>query len=60
MYHHRQVVQMVIYYKLRNIYWIPKLKKWVVKIRANNKEMNFGYYYDLDVAKFIAENMRYK
>ena len=44
----------------RNVIWNKKDCKWRVHLRINNKQMYFGSYYDIDYAKFIAKNMRYK
>lgn len=44
----------------KNISWCKNSKKWKVYLHFNNKSKHFGYYHDIDVAKFIAETMRYK
>ena len=45
---------------IKNVNWHKKSKKWVVQLGVNNKKMNFGTYFDLEVAKFVAETMRHK
>jgi hypothetical protein len=45
---------------LKNISWDKKTKKWVVRLKINEKLKNFGRYNDIDYAKFVAEAMRYK
>lgn len=44
----------------RNVNWSKKERKWVVQMAVNKKKLRFGTYYDLEVAKFIAETMQYK
>ena len=45
---------------IKNVNWCKKSNKWVVQLAVDNKKRWFGYYYDLNVAKFVAETMRYK
>jgi hypothetical protein len=45
---------------IKNVNWHKKSNKWVVQLGVNNKKMNFGTYFDLDVAKFVADTMRHK
>jgi hypothetical protein len=40
--------------------WLKKLNKWQVSISVDGKKKYFGCYFDLEVAKFVAETMRYK
>lgn len=34
--------------------------KWRVRLMVDGKSKSFGLYYDIDVAKFVAETMRHK
>ena len=44
--------------KHKNVYWNKLMKRWGVKLTINKKQLHFGYYYDLDVAKFVASFIR--
>lgn len=44
----------------KNVTWSKRDKKWNVKIKINEKNKSFGAYFDLEVAKFVAETMRNK
>jgi hypothetical protein len=44
----------------KNIYWNKRNKKWQVYISVDKKQKYFGQYFDIEVAKFVAETMRYK
>jgi hypothetical protein len=45
---------------VKNVTWLKRDKKWRVELNVNGNRKNFGHYYDIEVAKFIAETMRYK
>ena len=42
------------------VFWHKQTKKWQVKLKTNGVSKSFGLYNDIEVAKFIAETMRYK
>ena len=44
----------------KNVRWNKRNKKWVVEIRVNYQRKYFGSYFDIEVAKFVAETMRHK
>ena len=44
----------------KNIYWRNDSKKWRVTLSVNGKNKDFGSYFDIEIAKFIAETMRHK
>jgi HNH endonuclease len=46
--------------RYKNVCWNKEKQKWHVKIRHDGKNKHFGYYYDIEIAKFIAETMRNK
>ena len=45
---------------VKNVTWNKESKKWQVALMIQRKTKYFGVYYDLEVAKFVAETMRYK
>jgi hypothetical protein len=45
---------------VKNIYWRNDSKKWRVTLNVDGVNKNFGSYYDLEFAKFVAQTMRYK
>jgi hypothetical protein len=45
---------------IKGVSWHKKTNKWRVQISVNKKVVHFGEYFDLEVAKFVAETMRYK
>ena len=45
---------------VKGVCWHKRDKKWQVRVTVNGKEKHFGIYHDIEVAKFIAETMRYK
>ena len=45
---------------LKNVSWHKLQKKWQVRINVNGALKHFGFYHDIQVAKFIAETMRHK
>ena len=45
---------------IKNVNWHKRDKKWMVQISVNGEKKHFGAYYDIEVAKFIAETMRNK
>ena len=45
---------------LKNVSWHKLHKKWQVRINVNGALKHFGFYHDIQVAKFIAETMRHK
>jgi hypothetical protein len=46
--------------KVKGVSWSEKSKKWQVTFGINGKTKYFGCYFDKDVARFVAETMRYK
>jgi hypothetical protein len=44
----------------KNITWNKANKKWQVHLMIERKTKYFGTYFDINVAKFVAETMRYK
>lgn len=44
----------------KNVNWNKKHKKWYVQLSAEGKKLYFGSYFDLNVARFVAETMRHK
>jgi len=44
----------------KNVYWLKRDRKWRVELNIGGKRKNFGHYYDIKIAKFIADTMRYK
>ena len=45
---------------IKGVYFHKRTKKWMVKFWINKKLTYFGEYFDKEVAKFVAETMRYK
>ena len=45
---------------VKGVSWHSQNKKWVVKFLVDGKVKNFGCYFDISVAKFVAETMRHK
>ena len=45
---------------IKGVSWNKQTKKWVVYLCINGKNKNFGKYFDINVAKFVANTMRYK
>jgi hypothetical protein len=45
---------------VKGIIWFKRNKKWGVQLNINGKNKYFGLYHNIEVAKFIAETMRYK
>lgn len=45
---------------IKGVSWKSKLKKWVVQLKVDGQKKHFGYYFDIQVAKFVADTMRYK
>jgi hypothetical protein len=45
---------------IKNVNWHKKQQKWVVQLGVEGKKLYFGAYFDLNVAKFVAETMRHK
>jgi hypothetical protein len=44
----------------KNINFLPKTNKFHVQLQINGKKKHFGDYFDIEVAKFVAEIMRHK
>lgn len=44
----------------KGVSWDESHKKWRVRLFINKKSKCFGFYNDIDYAKFIANTMRYK
>ena len=45
---------------IKCVSWSNKDKKWIVRLSVNKKNKYFGGYFDIQVAKFVAETMRHK
>lgn len=45
---------------IKGVCWNKKAKKWVVYLYINGKYKDFGKYFDINVAKFVADTMRHK
>lgn len=45
---------------VKGVFWYKRDSKWKVKLRVNGKSKDFGTYFDIDYAKFVADAMRYK
>lgn len=45
---------------IKGVTWHKSLKKWIVQLQVNGVKKNFGSYFDIDYAKFIAEAMYHK
>jgi len=45
---------------IKGVSFHKKLKKWYVKLNVDGKNKFFGYYKDIDYAKFISDAMRHK
>ena len=45
---------------LKNVYWVPRLNKWVVRLNINGKPRHIGVFNDLDFADFVAQEARAK
>jgi hypothetical protein len=45
---------------IKGVHWSEKAKKWRVSFKVNDKYKSFGYYFDIECAKFIADAMRNK
>lgn len=43
---------------LRNVSWVPRLGKWVVRLRLDGRSRSFGYFSDLEEAKATAAAVR--
>ena len=44
----------------KNVTWHKNVKKWQVGFCINGVYKHFGTYFDIEVANFVAEAMRYK
>ena len=42
----------------KNVYWVPKIKKWSVTIKAFGKIYRFGAYLNIEDAAKVAETQR--
>lgn len=45
---------------VKGVSWNKANKKWYVQLSIDGKKKGFGYYFDLEVARFVAETMRHK
>ena len=45
---------------IKNVNWHKRQKRWAVQLGVEGKKLYFGAYFDLNVAKFVAETMRHK
>jgi len=45
---------------IKGVCWNKNTKKWRVYLYINGKFTEFGHYFDINVAKFVANTMRYK
>lgn len=43
---------------VKNVAWVDRLNKWLVKIRINNKPTHIGVFDDLELASFVASEHR--
>lgn len=43
---------------IKGVAWVKRDQKWRVQLSINGKIKSFGNYFDLKVAKFVAETMR--
>jgi hypothetical protein len=46
--------------QVKNVYWIPKLKRYRVKMKINKITTHFGYYDDLELAELVAKEAQQK
>lgn len=44
----------------KNVVWNNKSRKWLVRLRIDGKEKDFGYYHDIELAGLVAEEARNK
>lgn len=44
----------------KNVFWKKDIKKWAVQLPIDGKKKWFGSYFDIEVARFVAETMRHK
>ena len=45
---------------IKGVSWSKKDRRWVVRLSVENRNRYFGGYFDINVAKFVAETMRHK
>jgi len=45
---------------VKNVLWSSRDNKWRVRMSVSGKQKSFGSYYDINVAKFVADTMRHK
>lgn len=45
---------------IKGVSWSKNHKKWIVRFNIDGKPKYFGHYFDINIAKFVAEAMRYK
>ena len=45
---------------VKGVYKVKSEKKWRVQLSVGKTRKSFGSYHDIQIAKFIAETMRYK
>lgn len=45
---------------VKGVSWHKKMKKWRVRLYVNQKETNFGFFDDLELAQLVAEEARVK
>ena len=45
---------------IKGVSWYKARQKWKVQLCVDGKTKFFGHYHDIQIAKFIAETMRYK
>jgi hypothetical protein len=45
---------------VKGVHWRKSIKKWAVQLQVDKKVKYFGSYFDLEVARFVSETMRYK
>ena len=57
---HNRLIQKNNTSGVKGVYWYKATQKWRVQLQVNGKVKSFGLYHDIEVAKFIAETMRYK
>ena len=44
----------------KNVFWVKDRKKWRVTMRVNGKVKSFGYFYDLELADLVSQEIRNK
>ena len=45
---------------VKHVGWVPRLNKWLVRMRVNGKNTHLGVFEDIELAKFVASEYRDK